>query len=403
MNTVLLWGDTWWLDDEPEPLRFAGLAGAAAVLAAHFAHGKPRLRLIYQPDSLATVATPCPKGGRTTLAAALAGAFPALGDPACAWSYEPILALGGEFTTILHFEREPGTLFALTAQLEQHGFAVESVWPLGTFLHAVPDEWTDSGATTILALHGRRACAYRHGADGRRAILAWCGDDALAEVAGWLRPIFAQNADEPLVLIAGDADAEALDELVAIVEKDSVHFLTLPEALGSEAVLPRRYPAQLIPPAPIITAQRGVVAASALLLALAAGTGATYARDVLAWRTAGADREVRKQALRTEVDHLRGNALEIARLRESLAHVAGRPPAGALLRKLSATIPPEIACDSLAVTPEGFTLNGHLAPTAPANAGEAWRARLTDPAWTLDPKPAPARDGAFTLSGVFPR
>jgi Tfp pilus assembly protein PilN len=154
---------------------------------------------------------------------------------------------------------------------------------------------------------------------------------------------------------------------------------------------------------PVITAQRAVIAASFVFLALAAWSGTAYARDVLAGRTAGAAREAQKQALQTEVAHLRGNAAEIARLREALAHVAGRPPAAALLRKISATIPPEIACDALAVTTEGFTLNGHLAPTAPANAGEAWRARLTDPAWTLDLKPAPARDGAFTLAGVFPR
>ena len=402
MKTVLLWGNRWWLGDAPEPLPFAGLVEAADVLAAHFGNRKPRLRLIYQPDSLATVATPCPKGGRTTLAAALAGGFPALGTANHAWSHEPILARGDGFTTLLHFEREPG-LGALVARLAARRFAVESVWPLPTFLHALPEEWSDSGAVTVVAVQPDRVCAYRHAADGERSAPAWSGETALAEFGAWLAAILAQNPEEPVLLVGDPETAAALDTPVRLDERPHVTWLSLPEALARRVVLPRRHPAQLLAPMPVITAQRAVLAASFVFLALAAWSGTAYARDVLAWRLAGAAREAQKQALRTEVAHLRGNAIEIARLRESLARVAVRPPAGALLQKISATVPPEVACDSVAVTTEGFTLIGHIAPTAPANAGEAWRARLTDPAWTLDLKPAPARGGAFTVSGVFPR
>jgi hypothetical protein len=291
-------------------------------------------------------------------------------------------------------------LAALVSRLEQLGFRVDSVWPLGSFLTAVPDEWTDSGATTVLALHGRRACAYRHGSDGHRIIQVWTGEEVVADVAAWLQPIFARNPAEPLLLVASDADTAALDARVPVIEREGFDVLTLPEALGHDVHLPRRHPAQLIPPPGFLTIQRTVAAAGLLLVALGAGVGAMYARDVAAWRTAGADREVRQQALRAEVAHLRANAAEIARLREAL-NPAASPPAAALLQKISATAPPEAACHALSVTSAGFTLTGHLAPSAPAGTGEAWRARLADPAWTLELKPS--RDGGFALTGSFGR
>ena len=402
MKTVLLWADRWWLSDAAEPLPFAGFEEAARVLAAHLERKPSRLRLIYQPDSLATVATPCPKGSRATLIAALAASFPALGTAGHASSHEPILARGDSFSTLLHFERESG-LETLLARLAAQGIAVDSVWPLPTFLHALPDEWSESGAMTIVAVCPDRVCGYRHPADGERSAPAWSGENALAEFGAWLGDILAKSPDEPVLLVGDSEAAAALQPHVELHDHPNVTWLSLTEALARRVVLPRHHPAQLLAPMPVITAQRAVIAASLVFLALAAWSSAAYAHDVLAWRTAGADREIRKQTLRGEVAHLRDNAAEIARLRETLARAAVRPPAAALLQKISATVPPEIACDALSVTSGGFALNGHLAPSASAGAGEAWRARLTDPAWTLDLKPAPARGGAFTVSGVFPR
>ena len=98
-RTVLLWGDRWWFAGTGSSAKFSDLTDAAEVLAAYFAGAaKPvRLRLIYQPDSLETVAVACPDGGRATLAAALGGEFPALANPDCAWGHEPVLATGGDF------------------------------------------------------------------------------------------------------------------------------------------------------------------------------------------------------------------------------------------------------------------------------------------------------------------
>jgi hypothetical protein len=400
MKTVLLWGDRWWLSDTPEPLPFADSQEATRVLAAHLGPKHARLRLIYQPDTLATVATPCPKGSRATLVAALSAGFPALGTAGHAWSHEPILARGDSFATLLHFEREP-QLEVLLAQLAAQGIAVETVWPLPTFLHALPDEWSESGAMTIVALSPDRVCGYRHPADGERGVCAWSGDNALPEFGTWLGDILARNPDEPVLLVGDPEIAEALEPHVPLDERPNVKWLPFTEALARALVLPRHHPAQFLPPTPVVTPQRAVVAASLAFLALAGWSGAAYARDILAWRTAGADQEIRKQALHAEVAHLQGNAAEITRLRETLGRAAVRPPAGALLQKIAATVPREAACDALSVTATGFALQGHLAPSAPVGTGEAWRARLTDPGWTLDLKSS--RDGAFTLTGTFSR
>ena len=92
-----------------------------------------RLRLVFQPDALETVAVACPQGDRATLAAALAEEFPSLRTPGCAWSHEPVLPMGGDFATLLHFETQPG-LLGLATRLAQRGLAVDSAWPLVTFL-----------------------------------------------------------------------------------------------------------------------------------------------------------------------------------------------------------------------------------------------------------------------------
>ncbi len=405
MNTVLLWGPMWWTDEAAEPLPFADIAQAADALAAHFSDHKPRLRLLYQPDTLETVATRCPNTGRAMLGAALVGEFPALAGEECAWSHEPIQPCGDGFDTILHFEREPGALCALTMQLEKLGFVVESVWTLGTFLQGVPKDLNESRSTTILALHGERACAYRHGTDGRRAILVWRGERTLAEVAEWLNEIYAQNADEPVTFVIEDADAEALDALVPWLEKENKGLHTIPDAISERFALPRHHPAQLIPPPPLITAQRAVVAVSVLLLAFASWSGAIYARDCAAWRTEGETREVQKRALRADVAQRRASAAEIAALRASLASESAGPPCGDLLRRLSATVPPEIALASLRMSPDGFSLNGHVAPNAPAGTVDGWRARLSAgkiplQLHTVTPT---AADGAFAFSGRFQR
>jgi hypothetical protein len=142
------------------------------LVAALAADGPRRLRLIYQPDGFTSVVTPCPQAGRRTLALALQEQHPGLATDEIAWSHDPILPLGGSFTTVLHYEPSPW-LFALLEQLGSAGIVVEEVWPLPTWLQALPDEWSDTGALTVLAVAGDRACAYHHPATGARQVLVW--------------------------------------------------------------------------------------------------------------------------------------------------------------------------------------------------------------------------------------
>ena len=399
--TVLLWGDRWWLPGRSAPVAFAPSDAAAdALVAAVSGDAARRLRLIYQPDGFVSVSTPCPHAGRRTLALALQEQFPGLATDDVAWSHEPILPLGDSFTTILHYEAEP-RLFALVAELETRGFTVESVWPLGTFLHALQDEWSESGATTVLAIESERACAYRHGADGQRVILPWRREQTTAEVGRWLAAILTQEPNEPVLIVAEADEVAALDAHVALADQPGVTLVSFREALGRRVVLPRHHTAQLLPPAPVITTQRAVIAASLAFLAVAGWSGASYARDALAWRTEGETREVQKIALRTEVFRLRANAAEITMLRAALADVSVNPPCGEFLEKLSTTLPPEIALAKLRVSGGRFTLQGHVAPGASAGVLETWRIRFADSRWTLESQAAPAPSGAFVVEGKF--
>ena len=399
--TVLLWGDRWWLPGRTEPVAFAHRDAAADALVAAASGDAPRrLRLIYQPDGFASVSTPCPNAGRRTLALALQEQFPGLATDDVAWSHEPILPLDNSFTTILHYEAEP-RLFALVAELEARGFTIESVWPLGTFLHALPDERSDSGAATVLVIEPERACAYRHAADTQRAILTWQGEQTIIEVGRWLAAIFANNANEPVLLVAEADETAALDECAPLADRPGVLLVSFREAFGRRVVLPRHHPAQLLPLAPVVTAHRAVIAASLAFLAVAGWSGASYARNALAWRTEGETREVQKLALRAEVLRLRANAAEITTLRAALADVSVNPPCGEFLEKLSATLPPEIALATLRVTGGRFTLHGHVAPGASAGVLETWRTRFADSRWTLESQAAPAPSGAFIVEGKF--
>jgi hypothetical protein len=404
-HTVLLWGDRCWFAGIRTPREFSNLTHAAEVLAAHFAaEPKPiRLRLIFQPDSLETVEAACPDGNRATLAAALAGEFPALGDSDHAWGHEPVLPAGDRFSTLLHFETQPG-LFQFATRLARLGLAVESAWPLTTYLQALPPEWTESGAMTVIAADAGRACAYRHPADAGRTAKAWRGESALAEVGRWLAGIFAQNPEEPVLLFcANDEVAAALEANASPDRHPGLARLLLTEALARPVLLPRYHPAQLLPRLPLFTAQRAVIAASIVFLLAAGWSGIAYARDWRAGQAEVKNRDTRVATLRTEVAHLRDNAAEIAALRGTLDWAAVGPPCGALLEKISATLPPEIALTTLRVSAQGFKVNGWVAPSATAAVLDQWCLHLSgeNSPWTVEVKSKPP--GIFTIAGVFKR
>ena len=402
-RTVLLWGDRWWFAGTGASCEFTNLAHAAEVLAAHYAdEPKPvRLRLVYQPDGLESVAVACPHGDRATLAAALAGEFPALANSDHAWGYEPVLPVGTGFSSVLHFEAQPG-LFALATRLAHLGLAVDSAWPLATFLHALPAEWSESGAVTVVALQKERAVAYRHPAEAERMVRLWHGDTTIAEVGQWLAGILARNPAEPVLLFCADDEvAAALGVYAPLDRHPGLDRLALTDALARPVVLPRYHPAQLLPRLPMVTAQRAVIAASLAFLLLAGWTGTGYVRESVAARAAAEQRQASLATLRAEVGHLRDNAAEIASLRAALDGGSAGPPCGAFLTKVSTTLPPEIVIGSLQTSGQGITLAGWITPTAPAATLDSWRARLApaDAPWTLVAKPGSGN--GVTLIGAF--
>ncbi len=402
-RTVLLWGDRWWFAGTGTSAEFADLGEAAEVLVAHYAdEPKPvRIRLIFQPDALETEPVACPQGDRATLAAALAGEFPALCNPQCAWSHEHVLPIGGDFATLLHFETTPG-LIALAAELARGGVAVESAWPMATFLHALPKEWSDSGAVTVVAVEAQRAVAYRHPADGVRSVPVWLGDSAVAEVGAWLAELLTQSPEEPMLLVCADAEtATALGSFVSAEAYPGVEQITLNEALARPGAFPRYHPAQLLPRSPVFTAQRLLIAASFVFLLAAAGLGVGVARVALAEREVGRIQQTKLIALQKEVARLRENAAEISALRGSLEGGAAGPPCGALLEAVARTVPASITLTSLRITGRTLAIDGWVAPGASPTAVEEWRSRLApaSAAWTASAKVAAT--GAFTLTGGF--
>ena len=402
-STVLLWGDHWWFAGTGASVAFPDLDHAVEVLVAHYAQApKPvRLRLLFQPDALETVAVACPQGDRATLAAALAEEFPSLRTPGCVWSHEPVLAMGGDFATLLHFETQPG-LLRLATRLAQRGLAVDSAWPLTTFLHALPAAWTDSKVATVVAVQPNRALAYRKPDHGCRAALHWEGDTVVEDVSKWLGELLVRNAMEPVLLVCADQPTvTALSAFISTQRYPAVEPMLLDEALGRAVVLPRYHPAQLLPRIPVVTAQRALIAASIAMLVAAGWLGVAYGRDYVAKQAAVKDQEARLTALRGEVAQLRENAAEIAALRRSLDGGAAGPPCGVLLEKISTTLPAQVTLTALRITGRSWALDGWVAPGAGPRAGEEWRGRLAPPGapWTAEIKPGAA--GSFSLRGEF--
>lgn len=398
-----MWGRRWWIAGEAEPREF-GLADAAEALAGHFA-GEPkpvRLRLLYQPEGFVSARAVCPPGKRTTLTLALAGEFPALADPANAWSHEPVMPEGEAHSTILHFEPQPG-LFGLARKLADLGLAVDSAWPLLTFLQAVPDEWTDSGAITILAVQAGSAAAYRHPKDGGREARTWHGESAVREAGEWLTGLLREDPSEPVLLVP--ADEPVAREMAARVPAENhpaVEIMPLAEVLRHRVVLPRYHPAHLLPPAPPFSAQRLAIAASIALFLSVGGIGWAFARDWIEVKAQSEARITQLETLQRDVARLRGNAVEIARLRRELAGPRPGPPCTELLARLAATVPAEIVLDTVRLTDDSFRVSGWQAPGVPPALLEEWRGRFAAGApWTAAAQTGPG--GGFSLGGEFRR
>ncbi|WP_438479759.1 hypothetical protein [Oleiharenicola lentus] len=260
---------------------FTQVKQAAALLAEHYAdEPKPvRLRLIFQPDSLRGVHVACPQGNRKVLAFALAGEYPALREPDFAWGHEPVLASGEGFSTILHFETEPA-LITLAAELARLGLAVDSAWPLLTFLHALPEEWSESGAVALVAVRPDSAVAYHHPQNAGRTVLSWRGDSTFAEVGQWIDSLSRQSPDDPLLLICEDeVTASGLDSHLSGEARPNIEVISARDALGRRVALPRYHPAQLLPRESLFSAQHLAIAASIALWLAAGWAGLAFGRE----------------------------------------------------------------------------------------------------------------------------
>ena len=400
---MLLWGNRWYFPDHPASEPFRHVVEAADLLAAKYAEEpKPmRLRLVYQPDALESVAVACPQGDRRVLTMALAAEYPALAAPDHAWGHEPILPLLESYATVLHFETEPA-LITLAGQLARLGLAVDSAWPLSTFLHALPEEWTESGAVTIVAARAEAAVAYHHPKDGPRSVLGWHGAGSISDAGQWLAGVRADAPSESVLLVCPDDEtATALSAHLGSGDHPGLEIIHVAEVLGRRVVLPRYHPAQLLPRQPVITAQSWAMAASIALLLAAGWAGFEFGRDWIAAKAETERQEARLTALRGDVARLRRNAAEITGLRSLVEGRTGKPPCGALLRVLSTRPPPEIILSSLQIEGTGFQMEGWVAPSAPDGLLDQWRDAIAPSGapWTLELRKT--REGAFTAKGVF--
>ncbi len=401
-RTVLLWGDRWWVAPTGDIGRFANLAEAVVALAGHFRdEPKPvRLRLVYAPDSFASVVTPCPPGNRATLAAALAADFPAIGRDGVAWSHDPVLTKDGVHSTVLHCEGEPG-LFGLASELARLGLAIESVWPVAAYLPGLLHEWTDSGAFTILLADHDRACAHRHGESGERTVEQWHGDKTIAEVEHWLGTLLSADPGEPVLIVSADESATEILRSFLGEEHARLEFVSLREVLGRPNLLPRYHPAQLLPKPPTFTAQRMVIAAGILCLLTAGWRGAEFFRDHQQSETGRKLRQSQSAALQTEIVHLKENRAAIADLRRLMEDGVAGPPCDELLAQLARTVPAEAVISSARINGRSFEFAGWIAPNAPAGTIERWLRALAggDAHWTAEFRTGAT--GAFTISGGF--
>lgn len=399
---ALLWGDRWWLEGRAEPVQIAEIARAAETLLATYGDSRPaRLRLLYQPASLVSIASACPMAGHTTIRDALQEEHPALGREECAWGYEPI-AVGPQIgATLLHYETEPG-LHPLVAALHAAGIAVEGAWPLASALNLVPVDWPETGALTVVAVAEGQTFVYRHTPSGIREAQSVRGDGAPTLAAQTARAA-SERADTALHVVALDASGEHLAAALTSIDDPGGKVAGWPRVVEAARTLAPHHANQLLAASTWWTARRAVPCATAAVLLAVCALGAEH---VLRWRESrhlAAARTGEITTLAREMDTLRANEAEAIRLRKHIARLRPGPVAcGALLRALPRSLPPQVVLTRVRADDRGFTVEGGVAGAGLASA--AWRAwqsaagAETHP-WRLTEAAMPGAD--FTLRGQW--
>lgn len=394
--TVLLWGDRWWLPRHQLPVPFGDPGQAAALLAAAWPARTKRLRIIYQPDDFTTVTATCPNAGRTMLALALAEEYPVVTHPGLLWSHEPILAAGESFNTLLHHETRPA-LFALVHKLQEHGFTVDAVWPLPTWLNALPPDLSDSGAMTLVAVSTERFCVYRHSPEGVRSVQTGQGAGMLDQLAGALGDIFAKHPDEFVLYVTTDDNLlDTLSQRLPPSGDRMVGHFSMWEALAKPAPISSRHPAQLLPPGTALLPARVVAAVSALVLVAGLALAGDYLhQEIVAQRT---DKSLTQEipALQAEIARRQHAQKELATLRAE----AGRPAPvfGPWLRAVG-QVPASVTLTALRATRGEFTVTGGVTAAGALTevAWREWLGRLSGETWRVEPASLPS--GTVRLTG----
>lgn len=402
--TVLLWGNHWWLPHHKLPVPFTDLSLAADQLAAAWPDQSRQIRIIYQPDEFATVPVACPNGNRHTLALALAEEHPVVRHPGHVWSYEPIVVSGESFATLLHYETEPA-LFGLVHRLREHKFAVKAVWPMATWLNALPPELSPSGAMTVCAIQPDRFCLYRHSADGNRAVRVGHDGDSLTAVSAHLSQLPNQAETEYILFVTTDDTlVERLTEQIQLDDKQIVGISLLHNALAKPATLGTRHPAQLLPPVPMITAPKLISLVTLLCLLAALGMSASPLRALVSRFADHESIQQEKQTLRTEIAQLKENEKKLLHW-QSLADSQGADPLPwvQLLQSLTVDFPEEIVLTRLRADRSGFKIEGGVIEKIADEEWSKWQQslQLKDARWSWENDTAPPTQKAFTLKGQW--
>lgn len=397
-RVALLWGDRWWIEGRSEPVLCGDFALAAESLLAAFGADRPaRLRLVYQPDFLAAESIECPAGPRAVLQAALGSQFPALLSPDRAWGFEPI-AGRERCATVLYHEGQPG-LYPLAQALEEAGIEMVGAWPLAPLLNLVPEDWSETGALTVVAVAASRTLVFRHLPDGRREVLAASGDGAAPLALETVRATLARS-DIALHVAVLDATGSDLLAQVPPLEVPRLRIAAWARLARAAETLSRRQPTQLLPLSALFAPARLMLAASVALFLTALGLGGDYA-----WREHRARDEAVARAqsaaqLREEIAQRRNAQAEWRRL---TAVVEAGAPAAPLfapwLRGLGRNMPPEAVLTTLHLDRMGFALTGGVTRPVADAAWRAWLQGLAPPEspWLLADASVPTAD--FRLTG----
>ena len=398
-GVVLLWGNHWWIGGRARPVPIENPEHPESSLLGAFADGyRPKkIRLVYQPDCLVSVPVPCPPGNRRIVQTALQQEYPALVDDLHAWSYEPVAKLPISTRTLLHYETEPA-LYALTAALLANGVEVVAAWPLASALNALPPEWPQTGAMTVVAVSETHAFIYRHAPDGTREVEVILPEQREFRVREIVQRAVAKSE---VAFHLAALDAASREEVAPWL--GSIEMMGWDDLMLAATTLSRQQSNQLLPASADVWLNRGLLALTASAVAGVVILGADIGRDVLQSKEDGALQATEVARLRGDIDALRKNEVEAARLSSEIAALApGKPVVAELLRTVGRTLPPTAVLTRLQANNAGFEVSGGLVePGLNEAEWRTWRTALESGRWSWANVADAIPHATFVFKGSF--